>query len=196
MPSLVPRSWLARLAAKPVLEPFPGWTLGSGQSADFPTWLRRKIWPLISSPFEVEWLDGLRLTLYPENEICRSIFVTGRYEPNKFCWLARILRPGTTLVEVGANMGLYTLFAARRVTESGCVLAIEPSSREMAALRNNVERNALKNVSLLPVALSDATAEVELLVASARHAGHNTARRVRVQYGAPSSRTGTNKAAG
>src|ERR1700756_4629680 len=128
MPSLISKSWPARLAAKPVLESFPGWVLGAGQSGDFPTWLRRQIWPLLRSPFEIEWLDGLCLTLYPENEICRSVFVTGRYEPNEFCWLSRILEPGMTCIDVGANMGFYTLFAARRVTESGRVLAIEPSS--------------------------------------------------------------------
>jgi len=174
MPSLIPTSWLARLAAKPVLQPFPGWQLGSEQSADRAARLRRKIWRLLRSPFEVEWLDGLRLTLYPGNEICRSIFVTGRYEPNEFCVLSSILKPGMTFIDAGANMGLYTLFAARRLTEKGRVIAIEPSIREMAYLRDNVERNALKRVALLPVALSDHAADVELLVAPVRHAGHNT----------------------
>lgn len=163
-----------RLAARPVIEAFPGWVLGSGQSADLAARLRKKIWRILRSPFEIEWLEGLRLTLYPGNEICRSIFVTGRYEPNEFSWLDRVLKPGMTFLDVGANLGLYTIFAARRVAETGRVIAIEPSSREMERLRKHVEQNLLSNVSLLPVALSDCSAEAVLLVAAASHAGHNT----------------------
>lgn len=175
LPPRLASNWpLRNLAAKPSLKPFPGWVLGSGQSASIPTGLRKKLWRLLRSPFEVEWLEGLQLTLYPGNEICRSVFVTGCYEPNEFCLLSRILKPGMLFVDVGANIGLYTLFAARHVTEQGRVIAIEPSNREMAILRNNVVGNALRNVTLFPVALSDHAAEVDLLVAPTRHAGHNT----------------------
>jgi FkbM family methyltransferase len=162
------------MAAKPVLEPYPGWVLGSGQSASAAARFRRTLWRCFRRPFVVRWLDDLHLTLYPGNETSRSIFVTGRYEPNEFCLLARVLKPGMTLVDVGANMGLYTLYAARRVGLSGCVLAIEPSSREMETLKGNVEINALNNVRVRQVALSDHASEVELLVARAQNSGHNT----------------------
>ena len=170
----MPPSLAARLAADPVLAPFPGWFLGAGQAADIRTRLRKSVWRLLRSPIAVDWLDGLRLTLYPGNEICRSIFVTGRYEPNEFSGLSRVLKPGMTFVDVGANLGLYTLYAARRVSDNGRVIAIEPSSREMQALRKNMELNSLDNICPLHMAVSDHAGEVELLVASARHAGHNT----------------------
>jgi FkbM family methyltransferase len=164
----------ARFAAEPVLKTVPGWFLGFGQSATLATRFRKKIWRLFGKPFQVSWLDGLQLTLIPGNETSRSIFVTGRYEQNEFCLLARILKPGMTFIDIGANMGLYTLFAARRVGESGCAVAIEPSVREMEILRNNVEQNTLGNVRLHHVALSDRASEVELLVAGLQNSGHNT----------------------
>jgi len=164
----------ARLAAQPVLEPVPGWFLGFGQSATLATRFRKKIWRLFRNPFQVSWLDGLQLTLIPGNETSRSIFVTGRYEPNEFCLLTRILKSGMTFIDIGANMGLYTLFAASRVGKSGCVLAIEPSAREMQVLGDNVEQNALGNVRLHQAALSDRASEVELLVAGVQNSGHNT----------------------
>jgi len=163
-----------RLAAKPVLETCPGWVLGSGQSASLQAGFRKAIWRLFRKPFTVPWLDDLHLTLYPGNETSRSIFVTGRYEPNEFCLLSKVLEPGMTFVDVGANMGLYTLYAARRVGASGFVLAIEPSSREIAVLKRNVEINALNNVRIRHVAVSDCATEVELLVARAQNSGHNT----------------------
>ena len=163
-----------RLAAKPILEPYPGWVLGSGQSASPETRFRRAIWRLFPKPFTVSWLDGLHLTLYPGNETSRSIFVTGRYEPNEFCLLSKILKPAMTFVDVGANTGLYTLYAARRVGADGSVLAIEPSTREMGVLKRNVEINALNNVRVRQLALSDHASEVELLVARVQNSGHNT----------------------
>src|SRR5215475_5734891 len=164
----------ADLAAKPVLQPYPGWVLGAGQSASLQTRSRRTIWRLLQNPFVVPWLDELRLTLYPGNETSRSIFVTGLYEPNEFFLLSQILKPGMTFVDVGANMGLYTLYAARRVGTAGCTLAIESSRRELSILENNIRLNALKNVRVRANALSDEASEVELLVAQARHSGHNT----------------------
>lgn len=164
----------ARLAARPVLELVPGWYLGFGQSANIATRLRKKIWRFFRDPFQVSWLEGLELTLIPGNETSRTVFVTGRYEPNEFRLLARLLKPGMTFIDIGANMGLYTLFAASRVGETGRVVAIEPSTREMQILKDNVEQNALGNVRLYPVALSDRASEAELLVARFEHSGHNT----------------------
>jgi len=77
-------------------------------------------------------------------------------------------------LDVGANMGLYTLFAAQRVGESGAVLAVEPSTRECDRLRKNVAANALPNVRLLHTAVSETSSKAELLVAIDEKSGHNT----------------------
>jgi FkbM family methyltransferase len=174
MPRTAHRGLGARLAARPVLEPVPGWYLGFGQSANIATRVRKKVWRVFRNPFQVSWFDGLQLALIPGNETSRSVFVTGCYEPNEFCLLSRLLKPGMTFIDIGANMGLYTLFAARRIGESGCVVAIEPSTREMRILTNNVEQNALRSVKLYPMAVSDRESEAELLVASLQNSGHNT----------------------
>jgi FkbM family methyltransferase len=124
--------------------------------------------------FVIPWLDGLVVHAYPGNEISRAIFLTGCYEPNEFCWLDRILGPGMVLIDVGANFGLYTLFASRKVGNRGTVVAIEPSSREFQRLKANVEANALSNVRLLQVAVSDRRGQAKLTVATEEKSGHNT----------------------
>jgi FkbM family methyltransferase len=163
-----------RLAAKPMLRPCPGWVLGSGRSANAAARLRKLVWGCYRRPFTVPWHDGLQLTLFPGNETSESIFVTGLYEPNEFCLLSRILKPGMTFVDMGANIGLYTLYAARRVGANGRVLALEPSRREIAILKSNIELNELTNVTIRQVAVSDQHTEVDLLVAGVRNSGHNT----------------------
>jgi FkbM family methyltransferase len=168
------RSVGPRVAAKAVLAPFSGWFLGAGEKAGIAARLRLGVWRSLHEPFEVQWLEGLKLRLYPGNETSQAIFITGRYEPNEFCLLAKILKPGMTFLDVGANMGLYSLFAARKVGNDGRVLAFEPSSREWKIAKNNVEVNGLSNVNLLHLALCDQAAEINLLVAPLRNSGHNT----------------------
>jgi FkbM family methyltransferase len=137
-------------------------------------WLRRQLWYGIDSAVQTPWICGLRVYAYPRNETSRSLFVTGQYEPNEFCFLARVLRPGMVFVDAGANMGLYTLFAARKVGEQGQVLAIEPSSRECERLLRNLRANSVSNVRLARKAVSDSSADAELLVAADVRSGHNT----------------------
>ena len=169
--------WLARCAPPSlVLRPYPGWRLGAGErrSGRFLTGLRRQLWYGVSVPVLTAWLDGLSVYAYPGNETSRAIFVTGNYEPNEFFMLAQVLRPGMTFVDVGANMGLYTLFAAQRVGEHGRVLAIEPSTRECGRLLKNVAANSLSNVRLLWNAVSDSRSDTDLLIAEDKWSGHNT----------------------
>ena len=64
----------------------------------------------------------------------------------------RAIRPGTTVVDVGANIGYNTVYLARRVGAGGRVVAIEPAADNLRVLRENVARNALPNVVVQPVA--------------------------------------------
>jgi FkbM family methyltransferase len=77
-------------------------------------------------------------------------------------------------LDVGANEGFYSVFASRRVGETGSVWALEPSRREMARLTANVELNGLTNVRPFCVALADEDGDAELLIACDEHSGHNT----------------------
>jgi FkbM family methyltransferase len=62
------------------------------------------------------------------------------------------LSPGATVIDVGANIGYNTVYAARRVGPSGRVVAIEPAADNVAVLRENIAANNLPNVVVLPVA--------------------------------------------
>jgi FkbM family methyltransferase len=169
-----PIRWSGLLAAKPDIKPYPAWALGAGDTATPSAYPRKILWRWLRRPFDIQWLDGLHLRLYPGNEACRCLFTTGRYEPNEFHLLSRLLRSGLTFIDAGANLGLFTVFAANRVGPVGTVLSIEPSRRELAIIETNIALNRLENIKLLPVALSDQPGEVDLLVAPLAKSGHNT----------------------
>lgn len=75
-------------------------------------------------------------------------------EPETLDWLERNLRPHDVFMDVGANIGLYALFAARLVPDS-TVYAIEPESQNFARLCRNLALNGLANVIPCSCALSN-----------------------------------------
>ena len=76
------------------------------------------------------------------------LLVDGVYEPETMAFVLRYLTSGSTFVDVGANIGVFTISAGRAVGETGCVLAIEPSPRVSPYLSHNVTVNGLTNVFL------------------------------------------------
>jgi FkbM family methyltransferase len=80
---------------------------------------------------------------------------SGTLEPFEVDLFERAIRPGMTVLDVGANSGYYTLLAARLVGASGKVFAFEPDPRTVESLRANVRANGLNNVRVVPRAASD-----------------------------------------
>lgn len=72
--------------------------------------------------------------------------VAGPAYEKELPWLLRHMQAGDTFVDVGANIGIYSLFAARRVGPKGAVYSIEPSPGAMKILRHNIESNNLKDI--------------------------------------------------
>jgi FkbM family methyltransferase len=68
----------------------------------------------------------------------------------------RMLRPGDIFLDVGSNVGVFALFAAKVVGPHGTVVACEPGTVAYGDLRRNIALNQLKNVKELKLALSDA----------------------------------------
>lgn len=67
-------------------------------------------------------------------------------ESGTVAWIGREARPGDVFYDVGANMGLYTLMAARRVVPGGKVYAFEPHAGSLQSLLHNVALNQLAGV--------------------------------------------------
>lgn len=171
---------LARLfpqlyAAKPAIRATPEWTIGTGTADENPEIrFRRELYERLRSPITVRWLDRSRIRIFPNNELSRVVYLTGLYEPNEFLWLDRFLARGMTVIDAGANQGLYTIFAARRVGPEGRVISLEPSRREFDRLTELVRFNRLRNVRCRRLALSRAPGRGQLRVAAEWNAGHNT----------------------
>ena len=99
---------------------------------------------------------GYEMFCETEDVIQRHIYLCGVWEPHLTAWIQGRLRPGDTFVDVGANVGYYTLLAASCVGQRGHVIAIEASPSIFGLLKNNVQRNGIgTQVRSLNVAASD-----------------------------------------
>ncbi|MGA3017204.1 MAG: FkbM family methyltransferase [Bryobacteraceae bacterium] len=159
---------------------YPGWHFGADwdrPEADYRA--RQEIWQECklrrpAAPMEYEWYGGLRLNLHMGNDLSRQLYVGGCADPNEFAFLDQFLKPGMTVIDAGANAGLYSLFAARRVGPAGAVLSFEPSEREFLRLQQNIALNGLRNVRAMRAALTDEDGEAEMQIAGDDHEGQNT----------------------
>lgn len=77
---------------------------------------------------------------------CREVPVV--YEPEVWRALLETLRPGDTVVDVGANIGLYSIACARRV-RPGKVIAFEPDPENAELLKRTVELNEVADVVVI-----------------------------------------------
>jgi mannose-6-phosphate isomerase-like protein (cupin superfamily) len=98
--------------------------------------------------------------------------LSGLYEPETLLAVEALLPQGGTFVDVGANCGLITAFAARRAAE---ILAFEPSPREFARLQANLAANAATHVTTHQAAVAEAPGTVTLRLAEAGQQHHRRA---------------------
>lgn len=109
--------------------------------------------PPATPPILVEDADVGPILTHPEDIAVGYWIRTAKtWEPGEGRFLRSILKPGMHALDVGANIGYFTLLMARQVGPSGRVLAIEAEPENFRYLRANVELNGLANVELLPVA--------------------------------------------
>ena len=76
--------------------------------------------------------------------------------------LEMFVRPGHTFIDIGANIGLYTLKAASLTGAAGRVIAVEPGQEASQQLRDNLALNDFPHVTVAQLALSDHAGEATL----------------------------------
>jgi FkbM family methyltransferase len=168
-----------QLAILRPLVPYPKWRFDADLSnPDLSFHLRQRIWQYwsdrrVDAPLVLPWHGGTRLCVYLGNDLSRQIYVAGCIDPNEFAFLDRFLQPSMVLIDAGANEGIYTVFAAKRVGPEGTVWAFEPSRRELARLERNLELNNL-SARIFPLALADYNGQTEMTIAGYGHEGQNT----------------------
>ena len=82
-----------------------------------------------------------------------SLYYTGTYEKGTLHIMKQLLREGDTFVDVGANIGLMSVYASRIVKQSGKVYAYEPHPETREILMENIKINQAYNIHVSPFAV-------------------------------------------
>ncbi|MFD4345046.1 FkbM family methyltransferase [Streptomyces coelicoflavus] len=122
----------------------------------------------------VEVRSGDRFAVDTQDLIQRYLYLFGAWEPHLTGWLRRRLRPGDCFVDVGANIGVFSVLAARLVGERGRVVAVEASPDLHRRLEHNARLNGLGNIRALNAAVSDRARTLTFTLASSRNTGANS----------------------
>lgn len=103
--------------------------------------------------------------------IQRYLYLFGVWEPNFTAWMTGRLRPGDVFVDVGSNIGYFSVLASRLVGPTGRVVAIEASQQFHGELVANCDRNGCTNVRTVNMAVSDSTQELAFYLEDHKNLG-------------------------
>lgn len=106
--------------------------------------------------------------------LSKYVYYFGRWEPEITHLIRQRLEPGRTFVDVGANLGWYTILAANAVGPTGRVVAIEASPANCLWLKENVKNNQLNNVRLVNEAVWSSQCFLPLFQGPPNHSGITT----------------------
>jgi FkbM family methyltransferase len=132
----------------------------------------RRAFPSLGVPFRLSfgcwWLA--------ENSVVDQELTHHNYEKSELKFVQRLLRPGMTVLDLGAHHGLYSLLAAKCVGRTGKVLAFEPSPRERRRLLRNLKINGHANVEVQDCALGADSGSAMLFLVGEGQDGCNSLR--------------------
>jgi len=118
-------------------------------------------------------IDGHKMFLDSNDSLRLSI--NGVYEEFETEIVKKYVKSGDVVLDIGANIGYYTLILARLVGKKGKVFAFEPDPENFNILQRNVEINGYHNVVLLNKAVVNKTGKIYLSLSEENKGDHRIA---------------------
>jgi FkbM family methyltransferase len=124
---------------------------------------KHAIWRIAAKRFLVsEVKPGLWIRASGLTDAEKKFFLRGTKEPRSIDFVAELLEPHMVALDVGANIGYYSLIFAGLVGEGGQVHAFEPTPALAERIRLNLALNGLTQIKVNQVAVADATGSASL----------------------------------
>lgn len=120
--------------------------------------------------------DSLELRVNTRDYLSEQLACHRYFEPRVREELLSRLKPGMTVLDIGANIGYYTALAAVRVGPGGRVISMEPQPQVCRRLRDNIRRNGLTNVHVVEAAAGAANDKTIFHVPVAGWEAHGSCR--------------------
>lgn len=144
--------------------------LGAARSAGLNRTLRSlaRRWPF---PVPAEIAGGGRIWVDLRSTIGQGLYVTGDFDPNAIRPAIDALPEGGVFLDIGANIGYYSVLAARKVGPRGRVFSFEMDPRPLRCLRRTIRSERLDGIQIVEAAVSDVDGVAHF--EQAAESGHN-----------------------
>lgn len=135
--------------------------------------IRKHFAARLAGPFDVT-AGGIAFRVYPaENRDDRLLVGRGTLpEAEEHALIAPLVKPGMTFVDIGANVGTYSLYVAKKAGPGARVIAFEPHPRTFAKLAYNLDANGVGNVAAQNLAIAAEAGTMELYSDGGGNIGH------------------------
>jgi FkbM family methyltransferase len=166
--------WLERVVLAPVPLSLQKWATHPPPSELKAKAIRRLVMPKLraqSRKFEKRLDDGRIFIGSTRDFIPLFVYVFGVWEPNLTAFIEARLAPGHVFVDVGANLGWFSILAGKLVGPEGEVVAIEASPLLCDELQENVEANGAGNVRVVNAAAGREPGMVDIEYGPAEQTG-------------------------
>ena len=117
--------------------------------------------------------EGFDLWIHPNDEILsRSIVYDKIWEPETTKLIKNIIHEGDVGIDLGANIGYFTMLMANLVGTSGKIFSFEPEPQNFEILQKNIKQNHLKNVVANQSAIGDINGKIKLYLSNTNAGWH------------------------
>jgi FkbM family methyltransferase len=140
--------------------------------SDAPMWVLRRFW---GETFTVRTKNGFPLIVNLRDSYVGSSLIRRRtHEEATTAFLRTLVRAGDAALDIGANIGYFTILLGRAVGSAGRVIAFEPDAISAEILRKNVRLNSLDGVVQVIEAAASSEPGSATLYGLPNHAGNSS----------------------
>lgn len=130
--------------------------------------LKENLWELLPATGQektIKKTHDILINCYYDSVLSREIFYE-RFEEEEIAFLKKVLKPGDSFIDIGANVGLFSLVASPIVGTTGQIISFEPCTGTYQRFEENISLNKFKNITIEKQAVSDKKGTATLQLAS------------------------------
>ena len=102
---------------------------------------------------------GFKVNLKLDRVVDRYFYI-GSFEKETFSFFKKLVKPNMTIIDIGGNIGLFSLTASATMDDSGKIYAFEPAEEVFNDFQKNIELNNFKNIQLIKKGVADKSGEI------------------------------------
>lgn len=147
------------------------WESGLPGKGTLSRFLTKLLIPKVTEPVICHLLHGFDMLIDPSHDsgVENSLYYFGTYEKGTLDFIQKNLQPGDVFLDIGGNIGLMSIYAAKCVGEKGKVYAFEANPETATLLEQNLQLNNLKNVEIVIKAVGSTKGKAKIY----NNAAHN-----------------------